>query len=177
MHKVDNKSGSARLHELKARLSGSGKGIKCRVAHQTGMARRGLAGMARRGGLIRFRAEAAARASACRMESHRVGVDVVQSRLILRWGRRLGGIFLKEATTKEAGYISGDVRADLIGLEGTAATDLRPAGVGVFGDERLDVVSEGPWIEEGTEIEILQSEGYRHVVREKKGEKPNDNDG
>ena len=84
----------------------------------------------------------------------------------LRWGRRLGGIFLKEATTKEAGYISGDVRADLIGFRGMAATDLRPAGAGVFGDERIDVVSEGPWIEEGTDIEILQSEGYRHVVRE-----------
>jgi len=89
----------------------------------------------------------------------------------MRWGRRLGGIFLKEATTKEAGYISGDVRADLIGLRGAAATDLRPAGVGVFGDERVDVVSEGPWIEEGTEIEILQSEGYRHVVREIQGKK------
>ena len=83
----------------------------------------------------------------------------------LRWGRRLGGIFLKEATTKEAGYISGDVRPDLVGLTGQAATDLRPAGVGIFGSERVDVVSEGPWIEEGTRIRILQSEGYRHVVR------------
>jgi membrane-bound serine protease (ClpP class) len=84
----------------------------------------------------------------------------------LKWSRRLGGIFLREATTKEAGYISGDVRADLVGQRGVAATTLRPAGVGIFGDERIDVVSEGPWIEEGSVIEILQSEGYRHVVRE-----------
>jgi membrane-bound serine protease (ClpP class) len=49
----------------------------------------------------------------------------------LRWSRGMGGVFLREATTKEAGYISGDVRPDLIGLLGTAATDLRPAGVGV----------------------------------------------
>ncbi|HSG82147.1 MAG TPA: NfeD family protein [Gemmatimonadota bacterium] len=83
----------------------------------------------------------------------------------LRWSRRLGGIFLREATTKEAGYVSGDVRADLIGHMGVAGTDLRPAGVGTFGDERIDVVSEGPWIEAGTAIEIIQSEGYRHVVR------------
>ncbi|UCC74870.1 MAG: ATP-dependent Clp protease proteolytic subunit [Gemmatimonadota bacterium] len=84
----------------------------------------------------------------------------------LKWTRRLGGIFLRAATTKEAGYISGDVRADLVGHVGVAATALRPAGVGIFGDERIDVVSEGPWIEEGSKIEIMQSEGYRHVVRE-----------
>jgi membrane-bound serine protease (ClpP class) len=88
----------------------------------------------------------------------------------LRWSRRLGGLFLREATTKEAGYISGDVRPDLVGHYGVAATDLRPAGVGMFGDERVDVVSEGPWIEEGTKIQILRSEGYRHVVRKAKEE-------
>ena len=84
----------------------------------------------------------------------------------LKWSRRLGGIFLREATTKEAGYISGDVRADLVGIKGKAATDLRPAGTGVFGEERLDVVSEGPWIGAGETIEVLSSEGYRHVVRQ-----------
>jgi membrane-bound serine protease (ClpP class) len=88
----------------------------------------------------------------------------------LKWSRRLGGIFLRAATTKEAGYISGDVRPDLEGHVGVAATSLRPAGVGIFGDERIDVVSEGPWIDEGSRIEIMQSEGYRHVVREVKEE-------
>ena len=40
--------------------------------------------------------------------------------------------------------------------------------VGIFGNERIDVVSEGPWIESGKGIEIVRSEGYRHVVRELK---------
>jgi membrane-bound serine protease (ClpP class) len=84
----------------------------------------------------------------------------------LKWTRKFGGIFLRSATTKEAGYISGDVRADLVGQIGLAATSLRPAGVGVFGNDRMDVVSEGPWVEEGSKIEVIQSEGYRHVVRE-----------
>ncbi len=87
----------------------------------------------------------------------------------LRWSRRLGGLFLRQATAKEAGYISGDVRSDLVGQHGTAATTLRPAGVGMFGDERIDVVTEGPWIEAGRSIQILRSEGYRHVVREVDG--------
>ena len=87
----------------------------------------------------------------------------------LRWSRRFGGLFLRQATAKEAGYISGDVRSDLVGQHGTAATTLRPAGVGMFGDERIDVVTEGPWIEAGRSIQILRSEGYRHVVREVDG--------
>jgi membrane-bound serine protease (ClpP class) len=86
----------------------------------------------------------------------------------LRWSRGMGGVFLREATTKEAGYISGDLRPELMGLRGTAATHLRPAGVGVFDDERIDVVSEGPWIEAGQPIEILRAEGYRCVVRKAK---------
>ena len=84
----------------------------------------------------------------------------------LKWARSFGGLFLRQATTAELGYVSSDVREDLVGQIGTAGTDLRPAGVGMFGEERIDVVSEGDWIEAGRAIEILRSEGYRHVVRE-----------
>lgn len=84
----------------------------------------------------------------------------------LRWSRRFAGIFLSEATSRELGYVSGDVRPELVGKHGIAATTLRPSGVGIFDDERFDVVSEGPWIEVGSPIEIMRSEGYRLVVRE-----------
>ena len=57
---------------------------------------------------------------------------------------------------------SGD---ELVGAEGVAITSLRPAGVGLFDGERLDVVSDSEWIEEGTPIRIDRAEGYRHVVR------------
>jgi len=75
------------------------------------------------------------------------------------------GIFLGEATNKEEGFTSADRRADLVGKEGVAITDLRPSGTGLFGEERLDVVSDSEWIAHGTPIRIVQSEGYRHVVR------------
>jgi membrane-bound serine protease (ClpP class) len=75
------------------------------------------------------------------------------------------GIFLGESTSKAGGFISADRRADLVGKEGVAMTDLRPAGTGLFGEERVDVVSESEWIEHGTPIRIVASEGYRHVVR------------
>ncbi len=81
--------------------------------------------------------------------------------------RRLGssGIVLPEATDRDEGYTSADLRPELVGAEGVAITSLRPAGVGLFADERVDVVSESEWIEEGTPIRIMSAEGYRHVVR------------
>jgi membrane-bound serine protease (ClpP class) len=88
----------------------------------------------------------------------------------LRWSRRLGGIFLRESVGKDSGFVSGDLRPELVGRRGVAATRLRPAGVGVFGEERIDVESEGPWIEMGSPIEIVKAEGYRTVVRQVKGE-------
>ncbi len=80
--------------------------------------------------------------------------------------RSLSGILLKSATTRDTGYISAPKRDDLIGRTGTALTDLRPSGTVRIDGERIDVVTEGPWIEGGATVEVVRSEGYRHVVRE-----------
>ncbi|MCY4399914.1 MAG: ATP-dependent Clp protease proteolytic subunit [Gemmatimonadetes bacterium] len=81
--------------------------------------------------------------------------------------RRLkrSGVLLPESTDRDEGYTSADIRVDLEGAVGVAITALRPAGVGLFADERMDVVSESEWIEEGTKIRITSAEGYRHIVR------------
>lgn len=81
------------------------------------------------------------------------------------WRLRRSGVLLPESTDRNEGYISASVRPDLEGARGVAITALRPAGMGLFGDERVDVVSESEWIEEGTPIRILSAEGYRHIVR------------
>ena len=73
-------------------------------------------------------------------------------------------MMLADATDRATGYISNPIRDELIGLTGVAVTDLRPAGAGQFGDERLDVVSDNQWISAGTPIRIVRSEGYRHIV-------------
>jgi membrane-bound serine protease (ClpP class) len=52
-----------------------------------------------------------------------------------------------------------------VGQEGFAASMLRPAGKASFGDQFLDVVSDGAFIEHGTKIEIIQISGKRIVVR------------
>lgn len=75
------------------------------------------------------------------------------------------GIFLLDRTDRSIGYESAESRSDLIGIVGQAITDLRPSGTALFGDERLDVVSESEWITEGTAVKVVRAEGYRHVVR------------
>lgn len=75
------------------------------------------------------------------------------------------GIFLGDRTDRAIGYESAERRPELVGATGRALTDLRPSGTALIGSERLDVVSESEWIEEGSAVEVIHAEGYRHVVR------------
>lgn len=79
-------------------------------------------------------------------------------------------IVLKDQTSTEKGYISNINRMELIGKEGTALTYLRPSGTAIFDEERLDVVSEGSFIAQGSTIKVVKVEGSRLVVREIKKE-------
>jgi membrane-bound serine protease (ClpP class) len=80
-----------------------------------------------------------------------------------RFGR--SGLMLEESASRETGYLSAADRPELLGATGVAVSDLRPAGVARFGEEKLDVVAEAEFIAAGTPIRIIREEGYRHVVR------------
>jgi membrane-bound serine protease (ClpP class) len=75
------------------------------------------------------------------------------------------GLLLGESTSRETGYLSADLRSELVGATGVAITDLRPAGAARFGEERVDVVADSNWISAGTPVRIVRSDGYRHVVQ------------
>ncbi len=77
---------------------------------------------------------------------------------------RANRIFHREALTRDLGYTSSVSRAELIGQEGVAVTDLRPAGTARIGEEQLDVVSSRGWVVAGTPVRVVAAEGYRHVV-------------
>ena len=68
------------------------------------------------------------------------------------------------------GYASAP-ESDLrwIGKRGIAASPLRPAGIAELDGERVDVVSDGQYIERGTPIEVVRVDGNRIVVRAPRG--------
>ncbi|MEN8374474.1 MAG: NfeD family protein [Gemmatimonadota bacterium] len=80
--------------------------------------------------------------------------------------RRLirSGVILGGELSREAGYVSAEVRSDLVGVEGVALTALRPSGSARVNGERVDVVAESGWIEEGTAVRVVRAEGYRTLV-------------
>jgi len=78
---------------------------------------------------------------------------------------RAGHPLLGGVLSRDEGYVAALPRPELEGLDGIALTDLRPAGTALFGDERLDVVSDAGWIAAGSVVRVERSEGYRHVVR------------
>ena len=96
---------------------------------------------------------------------------VITAAVIYAWLRhipnsdRWGGLFLRGGMAQAEGYISAPARADLVGQEGVAVTDLRPAGTATIAGERVDVVTEGEFVTQGSPVRVLRSEGYRHVVR------------
>ena len=53
----------------------------------------------------------------------------------------------------------------LVGKSGTTTSVLRPAGIGDFAGVRLNVVTEGGFIEKDMPIEIVRVDGSRIVVR------------
>lgn len=85
------------------------------------------------------------------------------------WGlysrMRAGDPLLGGILSREDGYVAAPPRPELVGIEGVALTDLRPAGTAEIAGERLDVVSEAGWITAGSPVRVLRAEGYRHVVR------------
>jgi membrane-bound serine protease (ClpP class) len=55
-------------------------------------------------------------------------------------------------------------RQRLLGREGAALTDLRPAGKGQIDGKRWDVVTDGGYIVEGESFRVVRVEGSRIVV-------------
>lgn len=81
----------------------------------------------------------------------------------LPFGRKL----ILDTELRTAGGYASQPESDSqwLGARGTAASTLRPAGVAHFDHERVDVVTEGEYVEAGAPIEVVRVEGNRIVVR------------
>ncbi len=65
------------------------------------------------------------------------------------------------------GYVAAPY-SDLLGASGTAFTDLRPGGTGLFDNRRISVSTEGDYLTKDTPITVVEVEGSRVIVRKTK---------
>ena len=74
-------------------------------------------------------------------------------------------LVLNDTESNEAGYRSTEDLDVFLGKEGVTTTVLRPTGMAEFAGVRLNVVSEGEFIQSGTRVQSVRVEGSRILVR------------
>lgn len=80
---------------------------------------------------------------------------------------RVGNLLiLRRSLDKEDGFSGTKNAQEYIGAEGETVTHLRPAGIANIDSQRMDVVTEGDFIDKGRKVEVVTVEGNRIVVRE-----------
>jgi membrane-bound serine protease (ClpP class) len=72
----------------------------------------------------------------------------------------------KEDPLDEEGPGPFAAQTALLGTIGLAVTSLRPAGKARFGEDFVDVISEGNYIHPGARVQVIEIEGNRIVVKE-----------
>lgn len=79
-------------------------------------------------------------------------------------------IKLTDRLTKDKGYSSLNMKyEELVGKKGITITTLRPVGTIQVGNDKYSAVSNGQWIDKGSEIKIVEVDGTKILV-----EIPND---
>src|SRR5437899_1974739 len=74
---------------------------------------------------------------------------------------RVGKLFISQGTV---GNI-GTEKPELLQKTGVALTPLRPSGTASINGKRVDVLTEGPFVDKGAAIRVVAVEGMRVVVR------------
>jgi membrane-bound serine protease (ClpP class) len=102
-----------------------------------------------------------------------VGVGVVSSFVVfgilayaLPQLRLFSHLTLGTVQTVESGYtVQPQEESKYLGMKGVAVTTLRPSGKAEFGDEVLNVETDGEFVETGMTVEVIEVSANRIVVR------------
>jgi len=81
-----------------------------------------------------------------------------------RLGRRM--VLARDPADREGDSASTHPFRDMIGRRGVTVSALRPSGTARVGTKRVSVVTEGEFIPEGAEVEVVSVAGSCVVVRE-----------
>lgn len=77
------------------------------------------------------------------------------------WSR----ISLGTSQTSDIGYVASTDKKDIINKTGITKTPLRPAGIAEIDNNRVDVVSEGGFIDKGEKIIVIDVKGSKILVK------------
>jgi membrane-bound serine protease (ClpP class) len=73
-------------------------------------------------------------------------------------------VVLQAATTRRQGFAAAKDAAARVGQVGRTLAPLRPSGPARFGEERLDVITDGAFIDAGVDVRVAAVRGSRIVV-------------
>jgi membrane-bound ClpP family serine protease len=96
------------------------------------------------------------------------GLDIIIVPLIVVLGIKIlakSPLALKRELSKQNGVVSQKEKLETyINMKGIAVTDLRPAGMAQINSQRVDVVTDGDYIEADTPVIVTGVAGNRIVV-------------
>lgn len=96
------------------------------------------------------------------------GLDIVLIPILLISGMKIlatSSLSLKRELSKQNGVVSQKEKLEAyINMEGRSVTDLRPAGIAEISFHRVDVVTDGEYINADTSIVVTGVSGNRIIV-------------
>lgn len=97
-----------------------------------------------------------------------VAIDIVLIPVLIISGLKLlakSPVTLKKTLSQKDGVESqSSGLKDYLNSEGIAASDLRPAGMAVINNKRVDVVTRGEYIEKDTAVKVVEVSGNQLIV-------------
>jgi len=96
------------------------------------------------------------------------GLDIILVPVMILLGIKMlarSPLALKRELSKQDGVVSQKEKLEAyLEMKGKAVTDLRPAGIAKLDEKRMDVVTDGDYINAGTDIVVTGVAGNRIVV-------------
>ena len=97
------------------------------------------------------------------------GIILLVVAMVMLWMKflpnsRIGRKLTVSQDLAKAKAVDTEKLHSLVGQEGTADSELRPAGFARIGGRRVDVVTRGEMVPKGTAIRVVQIDGIRVVV-------------
>ena len=96
-------------------------------------------------------------------------VGIIATARMMPGAARVSALVLAPELRSMDGYTSAASHTEYIDRTGPALTPLRPSGVMMIGDERVDVITSGEYIDAGETVRVVSARGTRVEVRRQSG--------